>query len=82
MSRVNEKAGEAHRLLNDEAFLSLIEEIRTSAMEVFLNANCDIDQISKAHEKVRATQIILDALQERLNAKLVEDKKDRHRGND
>jgi hypothetical protein len=82
MSSVADRAAQAQRLLQDEAFLSLIEEIRTSATEVFLDANCDIDRISKAHEQVRATQTILDALQERINAKLVKDKKDRHRGND
>jgi hypothetical protein len=82
MSKVADRAAQAQRLLNDEAFLTVIEEIRSEAIGVFLDANCDIHRISGAHEKVRATQTILDALQERINAKLVEDKKDRHRGND
>lgn len=82
MSLVKQRAGEARRLLADEVFQSVIREIRDDATTFFLNANCDMDEIADAHMRVRATQIILDALQARLDAEAVQNKKDQHRASD
>jgi hypothetical protein len=49
---------------------------------VFLDATCDINRVAAAHEHVRAVQLILDALQARLDAEIVESKQDRDRAND
>lgn len=82
MSDIADKAQQARRLLSDETFLSVIDEIRSDAIGVFSDANCDIDRIAKAHEKMRATQTFLDVLQSRIDAQAVKEKKDRHRAND
>ena len=60
----------------------MIGEIRDDAVGVFLDATCDISRLTAAHESVRAVQVILDALQARLDAEAVEAKQDRDRAND
>jgi hypothetical protein len=60
----------------------VIGEIRDDAVGVFLDATCDITRIAAAHASVRAVQVILDALQARLDAEAVEAKQDRDRAND
>lgn len=83
MSTVKQKAFEARSLLNDPAFQNIMEEIRSDAVGVFLDATCDIDRIAGAHERVRSVQIILDALQARIDAESIEDKKEgQHRASD
>jgi hypothetical protein len=52
------------------------------AVGVFLDASCDITRITSAHDNVRAVQTIFDALQARLDAEAIEDKKDRDRASD
>jgi hypothetical protein len=81
MDNVKQRANEARDLMGNHAFQSVIAEIRAEAAELFLNASSDMVSISGAHERVRATQTILDALQVRLNAEMAEDKqKAKHRG--
>jgi hypothetical protein len=82
VSLIKQRAGEARRLLADEVFKAVIQEIRDEATAFFLNANCGIDELADAHMRVRATQIILDSLQARLDAEVVLNKKDQHRAND
>ena len=82
MSLVKQRAGEARRLMADEVFQAVIQEIRDDATAFFLNADCDITELANAHMRVRATQIILDALHARLDDEALQDKKDQHRGND
>ena len=82
MATVKQKALEARELLNSPAFNSLMEEIRSDAVGVFLDASCDITRIASAHDSVRAVQTILDALQARLDAEAIKDKKDRDRASD
>ena len=80
---VKQKAFEARALLADTAFQNVMEEIRSDAVGVFLDATCDIDRIARAHERVRSVQIILDALQARIDAEAIKDKQEgQHRGND
>ena len=82
MATVKQKALEARELLNSPAFNSLMEEIRSDAVGVFLDASCDITRIASAHDNVRAVQTIFDALQARLDAEAIKDKKDRDRASD
>jgi len=82
LSEIKRKASEARALLADHVFQGVIGEIRDDAVGVFLNATCDMNVIAAAHERVRAVQTILDALQARIDAEAVELKQDRDRAND
>ncbi len=82
MSLIKQRASEARSLLADHVFQAVIGEIRDDAVGVFLNAACDINRVAAAHESVRAVQLILDAIQARLDAEIVEAKQDRDRAND
>lgn len=82
MSEIKRKASEARVLLADHVFQSVIGEIRNEAVGLFLDASCDINRLTAAHEHVRAVQIILDALQSRIDAEAVQLKQDRDRAND
>lgn len=82
MSLIKQRASEAKTLLADHVFRAVIGEIRDDAVGVFLDATCDITRITAAHASVRAVQVILDALQARLDAEAVEAKQDRDRAND
>jgi len=82
LSLIKQRASEAKTLLSDHVFKAVIGEIRDDAVGVFLDATCDITRIAAAHASVRAVQVILDALQARLDAEAVEAKQDRDRAND
>lgn len=82
MSLIKQQASEAKTLLADHVFKAVIGEIRDDAVGVFLDATCDITRVAAAHASVRAVQVILDALQARLDAEAVEAKQDRDRAND
>jgi len=82
LSLIKQRASEAKTLLADHVFKAVIGEIRDDAVGVFLDATCDITGITAAHASVRAVQVILDALQARLDAEAVEAKQDRDRAND
>lgn len=82
MTLIKQRASEAKTLLADHVFKAVIGEIRDDAVGVFLDATCDITRITAAHASVRAVQVILDALQARLDAEAVEAKQDRDRAND
>ena len=82
MTLIKQRASEAKALLADHVFKAVIGEIRDDAVGVFLDATCDITRVAAAHASVRAVQVILDALQARLDAEAVEAKQDRDRAND
>lgn len=83
MSEIKRRAMEARALLNDAAFQAVVDEIRNSAVGVFLNPASDAEALASSHEQVRAVQTFLDALQARVNAEAIEDKKKGlHRGSD
>ena len=82
MTLIKQRASEARTLLADHVFKAVIGEIRDDAVGVFLDATCDITRVAAAHASVRAVQVILDALQARLDAEAVEAKQDRDRAND
>jgi hypothetical protein len=82
LTLIKQRASEAKALLADHVFKAVIGEIRDDAVGVFLDATCDITRVAAAHASVRAVQVILDALQARLDAEAVEAKQDRDRAND
>lgn len=79
---VSQKAAEARTLLASQAFQAIVEDIRGDAVKVFLRSEANADEISAAHDRVRAVQFILDAIQARLNAEAIQEKRNQHRGND
>lgn len=82
MSIATQRAAEARTLLGNRTLLSVLDEIREDATKVFLNSASPIESIAAAHDRVRAVQTILDAIQTRLDAETIEQKKGRHRVND
>ncbi len=75
MSDVKRKAAEARALLNDPAFKDIVAEIKQDAVALFLRPICSIEDMQAAHARVQATETFLDALQARINAEAIEDKK-------
>lgn len=83
MSDNQSKGVAAQRLLENEDFLLIIADIRAKASELFLHPSCAITDIQAAHEKVRATHIIVGALQACIaSAKIETKRKDRDRNGD
>lgn len=75
MSMITQRAAEARRLLADETLLAVLSEIQDEAAQVFLNPHSAIEEIARAHEGVRAVATVFAALQSRLDAQAVEDKR-------
>lgn len=83
MSEIKRRAMEARSLRDNPAFKAVIQEIRDSAGQVFFDPHADVEDLTKAHAKVRAVETFLDALQARIDAEAIEDKKKGlHRGSD
>jgi hypothetical protein len=78
---IQTRAREAKDLQENPVFCAILQEITDSALLLFTNAQSDMVAISAAHEKIRAVQLIRDALTARIDAAKFEDyKKDRDRG--
>ncbi len=75
MSKIKQRAAEARALLANEALLAVLSEIRDDAASVFLNPFSTAEEIARAHEGVRAVATVFAALQQRIDAQAVEDKK-------
>lgn len=82
MSIATQRAAEARTLLGNHVFQAVLGEIRADASAIFLNAASSPEAVAAAHDRVRAAQTILDAIQTRLDAETIEQKKGRHRAND
>lgn len=85
MSDVMHNAEAAKRLVENADFTGICEEIRAEAAALFLNASSDMVAITKAHERVKAVQLFLDAMTARIDAAKIEERKKekaQHRGND
>ena len=83
MSEIKRRAMEARSLRDNPAFKAVIQEIRDSAGQVFFDPHADVEGLTKAHAKVKAVETFLDALQARIDAEAIEDKKKGlHRGSD
>lgn len=74
-----EKARAARRLLDDEAWLHVIKELRDDATRQFLNPVSSIEDREAAHEQVRAISAVERRLQ---NWETAPKMKDQQRGND
>ncbi len=78
---IEQRASEARRLLADDGLLSVFNDIRSDAASVFLRPSATPDEISAAHEKVRAVEFIQNALQARITEETFEQRKgNQHRG--
>lgn len=82
-SEVEIKGVEAERLRDDPVFVEILGEIEAAAIVVFRNPHASIEEISAAHTKVRAVDVIRNAIKARIDsATFAKRKKDQHRGND
>jgi hypothetical protein len=82
MLDVHQRAIQARQLDGYEPFREICNEIRTSAVDLFLNPASDINAIAGAHEAIRAVETFMAAIQTRIDAEKVADKKAQHRGSD
>lgn len=82
MSDVQQKATQARQLAEYEPFQAIVEDIRQGALDLFLNGNSAITEIARAHEAIRAIDMFMAAIQSRLDAEKVAQKKGQDRGSD
>jgi hypothetical protein len=82
MLDVRQRATQARQLEGYEPFKEICAEIRDEAVQLFLNPASDITSIARAHEAVRAVETFMAAIQTRIDAEKVADKKAQHRGSD
>ena len=83
MSEIKRRAQEARELLATEAFRAICDEIKAEAVDLFLASGSDINAIERAQSRVRAIDVFMSAIQARLNADMVaEKKKAQDRGSD
>ncbi len=68
LSEIRRKANEARELQDNPIFKAVMQEMLDAAGELFFLANSGIEDLSRAHEGVRAVQKINDALQARIDA--------------
>lgn len=82
MLDVYQRAIQARQLEGYEPFREICAEIREEAVQLFLNPASDINAIARAHEAVRAVETFIAAIQTRIDAEKVADKKAQDRGSD
>ena len=83
MSEIKRKAQESRDLAAYGPFIAIVDEIKAEAVQLFLNAGSDINAIERAHSRIRAVDVIMSAIQLRINADMVaEKKKAQDRGSD
>jgi len=75
MLDIRQRATQARQLEGYEPFTSICDEIRNDAVQLFLNPASDITAIARAHEAVRAVETFIAAIQTRIDAEKVADKK-------
>ena len=82
MSDVQQKAIQARQLAEYEPFQAIVEDIRQNALDLFLNGTSAITEIARAHEAIRAIDMFMAAIQSRLDAEKVAQRKGQDRGSD
>ena len=82
MLDVYQRAIQARQLEGYEPFRAICDEIRDDAVQLFLNPASDINAIARAHEAIRALETFMAAIQARIDAEKVADKKAQDRGSD
>jgi hypothetical protein len=75
MLDIRQRATQARQLEGYEPFTAICDEIRNDALQLFLNPASDITAIARAHEAVRAVETFIAAIQTRIDAEKVADKK-------
>jgi hypothetical protein len=80
MSDTKRKAMVARDLLENGSFREIADEIRAEAGAVFFNPASSPDQLAAAHARIRSIETFTAAIQARLDADTVEEKKAQHRG--
>ena len=82
MLDIRQRATQARQLVDYEPFKAIADEIRDDAVQLFLNPASDINAIARAHEAIRAVETFIAAIQTRIDAEKVADKKAQDRGSD
>jgi len=82
MLDVYQRAIQGRPLEGFEPFKAICDEIRDDAVQLFLNPASDINAIARAHEAIRALETFMAAIQARIDAEKVADKKAQDRGSD
>lgn len=82
MADVNQRAIEARQLQEFGPFKAIVDEIRRGALDLFLNGSSAITEVTRAHEAIRAIDMFMAAIQSRLDAEKVAQKKGQDRGSD
>jgi hypothetical protein len=82
MLDIRQRATQARQLADYEPFKAIADEIRDDAVQLFLNPASDINAIARAHEAIRAVETFIAAIQTRIDAEKVADKKAQDRGSD
>jgi hypothetical protein len=83
MSDIKQRAAEARSLMDNAVFQAILSEILEDAVSAFKRPTATPADLEGAHLKVRAIEIIKNALQARLSDEAFADKKAvQHRGND
>jgi hypothetical protein len=82
MLDIRQRAIQARQLAGYEPFKAIADEIRDDAVQLFLNPASDISAIARAHEAIRAVETFIAAIQTRIDAEKVADKKAQDRGSD
>ena len=79
MLDIRQRAIQARQLADYEPFIAICDEIRSEAVQLFMNPASDITAIARAHEAVRAVETFIATIQTRIDAEKVADKQDQDR---
>lgn len=82
MDSVKERAAQAIHLRDYEPFKAICEEIKADAVALFLNPASDIDAIARAHQSVRAIETFMAAINDRIDAARIAEKRAQDRNGD
>lgn len=77
MSSTYEKAEAASELQKNPTFVGVIGEIRQGAINTFVDPNATPEMITAAHDKIKAIETVLNALQARITEQAFKAKKEK-----
>lgn len=79
---IEQRASQASRLRDDEAFVSFVQEVKDAQAAVFLNPASSAEDREAAHQMIRAIHAIEERLAKAENDWKIQQRKGQHRGND
>lgn len=82
MDSVKERAAQAIYLRDYEPFRAICAEIKADAVALFLNPASDTVTLSHAHERVRAVEVFMAAIGDRIDAAKIAEKRAQDRNGD